>query len=98
MGRGANRFPGQAKALQLPLNPAEEQPSTLVTVVIGVHDVAAVGCHPTRELPHQPGLIWADHLQDRCGGAHAESQIDLSMTDGSWLIPPNDRRKLLAMG
>ena len=73
MGRGAYGIPRYAKAIQLPLNPADEQASALVTVVIGVHDIAAIGCHPTRELPHQPGLIGADHLENRSGGRHGNS-------------------------
>ena len=86
MGRGANGLAGQAKSRKLPLNPAEKQASPLVTVVIGVNDVAAVGCHPTRELPHQPGLVGADHLENGSGGRHGSSEINLSMTDGHLLI------------
>ncbi|MFZ9282697.1 MAG: photosystem II protein PsbQ [Prochlorococcaceae cyanobacterium] len=34
-------------------------------------DVAAVGCHPTRQLADQPRSIRTDQLQDRRRGAHA---------------------------
>jgi hypothetical protein len=42
-------------------------------VVIGMHDVAAVGGNPTGELAHQAGLIRADHLKDGRGSRHDEA-------------------------
>ena len=69
-GGRINGLAGQAEALQLPLDAAEEQACSLIAVVVGVHDVAAIGRHPARELPHQPRLIGADHLQDGGGGRH----------------------------
>ncbi len=72
-GGGANRLARQAETLQLPLNATEKKASTLIAVVIGVNDVAAVGGNPTGEFAHQAGLIRTDHLKDgrssRHGGA-----------------------------
>ena len=98
MGRWTDGLPGQAEALELPLDPTKEQASPLITVVIGVHDIAAVGCHPTRELSDQPRLIGADHLENRRGRRHESSQIGLSMTDDRWLNPANGHKRALTMG
>ena len=71
--RRSNSLVGQAETLKLPLNTAQKQAGTLIAVVIGMHDVAAIARHPTGELPHQAGLVLADHLKDgrssRHGGA-----------------------------
>ena len=58
------------EALELPLNPTQEQARPLVAVVVGVDDVAAVARHPTGELPHKPRLIRANHLKDGGGSRH----------------------------
>ena len=58
---------------QLPFNPAEEQTSPHIGVVIGMANVAAVGCHPARQLTHQPGPIGTDHLEDDRGLTHNEA-------------------------
>lgn len=64
MGRRGDRWPRQPETLLLPLQAAQKQPSTRVGVVVGMADVAAVGCHPTRQLAHQPRPVRADQLQD----------------------------------
>ena len=82
--RGADRLPRQPKTLQLPFNAAQKEAGALIAVVVGVHDVAAVGGHPTGKLPHQPRLVWADHLQDGGGGRHGAGSFSCrSSTQGS---------------
>ena len=68
--RRADRLPRQAEALHLPLQPAEKQAGAGIGVVIGMTDIAAIGCHPARKGAHQPGTVGADHLKDRRGEGH----------------------------
>ena len=63
-------IPGNTESLELPLNPAEKQPSSRVRVVIGMTNAAAVGCHPTRQFADQARPIGADHLKDDRGLIH----------------------------
>ena len=74
LSQGLSRFrkhiPGNAESLELPLNPAEKQPSSRVRVVIGMTNAAAVGCHPTRQFADQARPIGADHLEDDRGVTH----------------------------
>ena len=63
-------IPGNTKSLELPFNPAEEQPRSGVGVVIGMANVSAIGCHPTRQFADQAWTIGADHLKDDRGVTH----------------------------
>jgi hypothetical protein len=70
LSRFRKHIPGYAESLELPLNPAEKQPSSRVRVVIGMTNAAAVGCHPTRQFADQARPIGADHLKDDRGVTH----------------------------
>jgi len=63
-------IPGNTKTLELPFNPAEKQPRSGVGVVIGMANVSAIGCHPTRQFADQAWTIGADHLKDDRGVTH----------------------------
>ena len=63
-------IPGNTESLELPLNPAEKQPSSSVGVVIGMANAAAIGCHPTRQFADQARAIRADHLKNDRGVTH----------------------------
>lgn len=69
LGQGS---PRQTEAIEIPLDPTEKQPCPRIGVVVGVADVAAVGCHPTCQLTDQPRTIRADHLQDHRDVTHDE--------------------------
>ena len=63
-------IPGNAKSRELPFDPAEKQPRSGVGVVIGMANVAAIGCHPTRQFTDQARTIGTDHLKDDRGVTH----------------------------
>ena len=63
-------IPGNAKSLELPFDPAEKQPRSGIGVVIGMANVAAIGCHPTRQFTDQARTIGTDHLKDDRGVTH----------------------------
>ena len=63
-------IPGNAKSLELPFNPAEKEPRSCVGVVIGMANVAAIGCHPTRQFTDKARAVGTDHLKDDRGVTH----------------------------
>lgn len=68
-GLGQN-IPENAESLELPFNPAQKQPRPGISVVIGMANAAAIGCHPTRQFTDQARAIGADHLEDDRGVTH----------------------------
>ena len=68
-GFGQN-IPRNAESPELPFNPAQKQPRPGVSVVIGMANAAAIGCHPTRQFADQARAIRADHLEDDRGVTH----------------------------
>ena len=70
LSRFRKHIAGNAESMELPLNPAEKQPSPRIRVVIGMTNAAAVGRHPTRQFADQARPIGADHLKDDGGVTH----------------------------
>ena len=63
-------IPWNPKSLELPFNAAEKKPRSSVSVVIGMANAAAIGCHPTRQFADQARTIGTDHLEDDRGVTH----------------------------
>ena len=61
------------ESLQLPFDPAEKHAGAGIGVMVGMADVATIGCHPAGKLTHQSRTIRTDQLQDhgRCRHGNA---------------------------